>query len=343
MHFAFQGRIVAICGNNGVGKTNLLDAIYYLCFTKSYFTKSDQQNIRHGSSGFRTEAVFELNGKDHQVWCIVREDSKKELFVDGDACEKFSSHIGRFPALMIAPDDAQIITGISEERRKFLDALISQLDQEYLQKLIQYNKVLQLRNSYLKSMAEQGRMDTQLLDVYDEQLVASGSYLFKQRKEFLSQMLPLARDFYLKISGLDEGLEIEYETQLNQLTFHELLKESRQKDILYQRSLSGIHKDEILIRLKGLPFKNLASQGQRKSLLFALKLAAFELIRKNKGFSPILLLDDVFEKLDSLRMHHLLDWVCLQNQGQIFITDTDRSRIAHQLNGLGLSHQLIEL
>jgi DNA replication and repair protein RecF len=192
-------------------------------------------------------------------------------------------------------------------------------------------------------MGENRPVDTHLLDAYDEQLYGSGSYLFQQRTAFLNQMLPLAKEFYISISGMDEGLEIEYESQLSHSSFQELLQEFRQKDILFQRTLAGVHKDEIQIRFNGLPFKFLASQGQRKSLLFALKLAAFELLKRNKGFSPILLLDDVFEKLDTFRMNHLLEWVCLQNQGQIFITDTDRSRIAQQMQGLALSHQLIEL
>jgi len=341
--FSFGERIIGISGNNGVGKTNLLDAIYYLCFTKSYFSKSDQQTVQTGSQGFRAEGCFARDGKDQKVVCIVRESAKKEFSLNGENYEKFSAHVGKFPCVMIAPDDVQIIAGGSEERRRFLDALISQLDAKYLQQLIEYNKILQQRNGFLKSIAERKQTDLSLLDVYDEQILPPAAYIFEQRKAWLKTILPLVNEFYARIAGIKEPLVPKYESQLLHGSFKLLLKQYRDKDILLQRTLTGIHKDDIDISLDGQPFKNLASQGQRKSLLFALKLAEYETLSKSKGFAPILLLDDVFEKLDELRMHNLLDWVCVQNQGQVFITDTHRDRISSALDKLSVMHQLIEL
>ena len=343
MAFAFRERIVGISGNNGVGKTNLLDAIYYLCFTKSYFSKSDQQNVQKGAQGFRTEGCFVWEGKDHKVVCVVRESAKKEFSLNGEYYEKFSAHIGKFPCVMIAPDDVQIIVGGSEERRRFLDALISQLDATYLQQLIEYNKILQQRNGFLKSFAEKKQADLSLLDVYDEQILPAAMYIFEQRKIWLKKILPLVNEFYTRIAGTTEPLIPKYESQLLQDSYRTLLKQYREKDLLLQRTLAGVHKDDIDLALDGQPFKYLASQGQRKSLLFALKLAEYETLRQVKGFAPILLLDDVFEKLDELRMHNLLDWVCVQNQGQVFITDTHCERIRDELDKLSVSYQLIEL
>lgn len=342
--FQFRERIVGICGNNGVGKTNLLDAIYYLCFTRSYFSKSDQQNVRQGHSGFRIEGHFEKEeGAPEQVLCIFRENGKKEFSADGETYEKFSRHIGRFPCVIIAPDDAQIITGGSEERRRFLDALLSQLDPVYLQNLIEYNKVLQQRNGFLRSLTDRRMPDRGLLDVYDGQLARPGAWLFEQRSVFLERFLPQVKHFYNRIAGAEEPVELSYESQLAQQSLPVLLKAFREKDILLQRTGAGIHKDDIDLCFSGQPFKAIASQGQRKSLLFALKLAEYETLKQAKGFPPILLLDDVFEKLDEHRMRNLLDKVCLRDQGQIFITDTHPDRIRQELDKLAISCQIIRL
>ena len=355
--FQFRERIVGICGNNGVGKTNLLDAIYYLCFTKSYFSKSDQQNVHKGSAGFRIGGHFEKeagatdNGTVDKkggpalvpIVCVLRETGKKEFQSNGETYEKFSQHIGRFPAVIIAPDDVQIITGGSEERRRFLDALLSQLDAGYLQSLIGYNKVLQQRNGFLKSLTDKRIHDKGLLDVYDEQLIRPGTYVFEKRRSFLQLLLPLVQQFYTQIAGGSEPVAFAYESQLFQTDFKELLQQSREKDLYLQRTNTGVHKDDIDISFSGQPFKTIASQGQRKSLLFALKLAEYETLKQDKGFPPLLLLDDVFEKLDEQRMHNLLDKVCLQDQGQIFITDTHSGRIQQEMEKLGVSCQIIQL
>jgi DNA replication and repair protein RecF len=341
--FQFSERVVGIGGNNGKGKTNLLDAIYYLCFTKSYFTKSDQQNVQKGASGFRIEGHFEKEGQPLSIVCILRENGKKEFLADGEPYEKFSRHIGLLPCVIIAPDDVQIITGGSEERRRFLDALLSQLDATYLQNLIEYNKVLQQRNGFLKSLTERRLHNKNLLEVYDSQLVRPGTWLFERRRAFLLELLPLVSRYYTEIAGSEEPVSLVYESQLLQTPFHDLLEQGREKDLYLQRTGAGIHKDDISLSFSDLPFKAIASQGQRKSLLFALKLAEYETLRQDKGFPPLLLLDDVFEKLDEHRMHNLLDRVCVQNKGQIFITDTHPERIREELDRLSVTCQIISL
>jgi DNA replication and repair protein RecF len=341
--FSFEERIVGICGKNGVGKTNLLDALYYLCFTKSYFSRSDQLAVHRGAAGFRLEGHLEKEGRMTEVVCILRETGKKEFLADGQPYEKFSRHIGRFPCVIIAPDDIQIITGASEERRRFLDALLSQLDAAYLQQLIDYNKILQQRNGFLKSLTERRLTDRGLLEVYDGQLVRAGEQIFERRRQFLASFLPLAGRYYTLVAGAEEPISLGYESQLLYGGFAELLRQGLERDLALQRTGVGIHRDDIGLAYADLPFKAMASQGQRKSLLFALKLAEYETLKRDKGFSPLLLLDDVFEKLDEFRMRNLLDRVCVQDDGQIFITDTHAERIRRELDGLGAGYQIIGL
>ena len=341
--FEFKERIVGICGMNGAGKTNLLDAVHYLCFTKSYFTRVDSNNVQQRQTGFRLEGNFLRNDKEENAICILRETGKKEFSVNDDLYEKFSRHIGHYPCVIIAPDDAQLIIGGSEERRRFLDSLLSQLDAEYLKNLIAYQRVLQQRNSLLRSFAESGKKDLSLLDVLDEQLIKPGGYIFNKRKEFLISFLPIAIRLYQDISRKNEDVDLFYKSELLQASFIELLKVARQKDCLSQRSTSGIHRDDIEINLDKQLFRIIASQGQRKSLLFALKLAEMEVLKKEKGFAPLLLLDDVFEKLDEGRISNLLQRVCIENDGQVFITDTNEERLTQHLEALPVEYQLIEL
>jgi DNA replication and repair protein RecF len=343
--YNFNERVVGICGMNGKGKTNLLDAIYYLSFTKSYFSKSDLFNNQFGSDGFRIEGSYTLPATTpiQKVICIYRLGSKKELYLNDVPYEKFSSHIGKFPCVMIAPDDVEIIAGGSEERRKFMDTILSQTDAYYLQELIIYNKVLLQRNSLLKQFAEQGSRDMQLLEVLNSQLIQPGKVIYEKRRQFTEKLVPRARKFYMQIANNDEVIDLKYESQLNTNDFKNLLEANVQKDIALQRTTAGIHRDDLITNLTGKPFKNIASQGQRKSLLFAIKLAEYEILKESKGFSPILLLDDVFEKLDDLRMNNLLHWVCGQNDGQVFITDTHEDRLSNTLRSLDVIPQIIEL
>jgi DNA replication and repair protein RecF len=339
--FRFSERIVGICGSNGTGKTNLLDAIYYLSFSKSYFSRPDSQNVSHGTVGTRLEGHYELNGESQTVTCVLRENNRKELSLNGEEYRKFSEHIGRLPVVMIAPDDVQLITGPGEERRKFLDTLLSQLDRNYLQHLIDYNKLLQQRNSLLKLRAETGQLDESLLQVLTTQLVENGNSIFRERKKFLSEFLPRAGEIYQRIAGKDDGLSLGYDSQLLHGEYDRLMGASRQKDFQLQRTNTGIHRDDIQLLMDMVPFKAEASQGQRKSLLFALKLAEWQVLQEKKGFTPILLLDDVFEKLDEGRMHQLLQWVCAESDGQVFITDTHEARVRQQLEGLGVGFEVI--
>lgn len=350
--FDFTNRIVGICGNNGVGKTNLLDAIHYLCFTKSYFTRQDANNVLHGNAGFRLEGNMELFDKQEKAVCILRETGKKEFSVNDAPYDKFSQHIGRYPCVVIAPDDAELITGDSKARRTFLDSLLCQLDSEYMQHLIVYKKIIDQRNSLLKSFFETGNKNFALLDVLDEQLVKPGVYIFDKRKEFLISYLPIVKHLYNEIaknptsaeaSVGKEDVKLFYESELLQAGFAELLKLNRNKDCMAQRTTSGVHRDDLEIKLGNQSFKTIASQGQRKSLLFALKLAELEILKKEKKFAPLLLLDDVFEKLDEDRISNLLNKVCKENEGQVFITDTNEERLSSHLKELGIEFQLIGL
>ncbi len=341
--FSFDKQIVGIYGQNGVGKTNLLDAIYYLSFTRSYFFKSDLQNVHHGKSGFRIEGKFETENGEQNVVCILRETGKKEVFLNDEIYQRLSVHIGKFPCVIVTPDDARIITEGSDERRRYTDALLCQMDPLYLQHLIEYNRLLQQRNQLLRSLAERISTERSLLDVYDAQLQRPGTYIFVKRQLFFQDILPSIETIYKYIAGSDDGLKLSYQSDLLSSPYAELLHISRDKDLMLQRTHAGIHRDDIDIAMKGQSFKNIASQGQRKSLLFAMKLAEYELLKKTKRFAPILLLDDVFEKLDEQRMHQLLKRVCVPGNGQLFLTDTHRDRIEKHLEKLATDYSLIGL
>ncbi len=341
--FRFAQPVVGIYGANGSGKTNLLDAIHYLCFTKSYFARADVLNAHYGTQGFRLEALLNKGAQDFHIVCILRENNRKEVTVNDELYKRFSAHIGRFPCVMIAPDDVELITGSSEERRKFIDTILSQLNAVYLLTLIEYNKVLQQRNSLLKAAAEHNRLDEDLLQILDEQLSEKGNKIYSWRNEFMQEFLPLVREEYSNIAGKDDEVTVGYDSQLQKSNLQTLLNENRQRDLYLQRTGAGIHKDDLEITMHAQSFKSLASQGQRKSLLFAMRLAEFAIIQQHKGFAPLLLLDDVFEKLDADRMHNLLYKVCVQQQAQVFITDTHQQRLAEAFEKLGVKYELVGL
>jgi len=342
--FQFSERLVGICGKNGLGKTNLLDAIHYLCFTKSYFTRLDALNTLHGYKGFRLEGQFQIKGHEEKAVCVVRETGKKEFSLNDQLYSRFSQHIGHYPCVVIAPDDVQLIIGGSEERRKFLDTLLAQLDAAYLQSLIAYTKILQQRNSFLRTYNEGfGSRDLSVLDILDEQLSREGTILFNKRRDFLLRFLPMVKTLYQEIAKQFEPVSLIYESELMTIDLNGLLQQNRQKDLIVQRTSGGIHRDDLLFHLGAHPFKSIASQGQRKSLLFALKLAEMDVLKEEKHLTPILLLDDVFEKLDEERIDNLLARVCQENDGQVFITDTNCERLQKGLDKLQLPFQLIQL
>ena len=341
--YPFTGRVVGISGANGVGKTNLLDAIYFLCFTRSYFSRTDAASVQLGQAGFRIQGLIGGDKHQHEVVCILREQGKKEFLVDQEPVGRFSRHIGRFPVVFIAPDDIALVSEGAEERRRFLDTLLSQLDANYLQELIRYQKIIQERNSLLKALQENPGMDLGVLDVLDNQLAQSGQSIYQRRKDFLANFLPEVTHRYAFIAGKAEVPVIRYQSGLHETDFASLLRRNRSRDIAVARTLSGVHRDDLELELNGLPFRQTASQGQRKSLLFAFKLAEFSALQAAKGSPPLLLLDDIFEKLDAERMENLLHWVCKENAGQVFLTDTHQRRIQDVMTRLGVDCQYIEL
>ena len=341
--FNINNRIVAISGLNGSGKTNLLEVIYYLCFTKNYTSRSDAQNVQEGNAGFRISGQVDMNGDQHTITCILRENSRKEFLVDEEPYKRMSQHIGRFPAVMIAPDDVVVITGGSEERRRMIDTILSQLDAVYLQDLIAYNKILQQRNSLLKSATIAGRIDESVLEILDKQLAEKGDNIYNKRKKFFQEYLPETQVQYQLIADNKDEVAASYVSQLSKGGLLALVKENRARDMYLQRTDVGIHRDDMEFALREKPFKTIASQGQRKSLLFALKLAEYNILQRHKGITPILLLDDVFEKLDASRINNLLRSVCQESNGQIFITDTHKERFQNAFENLKTDYQLIEL
>lgn len=345
IRFDFRERVVGITGANGVGKTNLLDAIYALCFTRGYFSRQDQSLVRHGEAGFRIDGQLRRNDQSHSIQLILRETGKKELWSDGDLLPRMAKHLGRFPVVMIAPDDSELIQGESRSRRQFLDALIAQLVPEYLPTLVRFNRLLQHRQALLRESAEKGMTpaQTQVLDVLDEQWADTMRILIPERIRWSNTLNNGVKEQYQRIAGANESVSLQYQSDLLQTDPLERIRAQRPRDLAAQRNTLGPHRDDLLFQLGDHPFKQIASQGQRKTLLFALKLAERALLEQELGLPPLLLLDDVFEKLDPERMHALLAWVANQTRSQVFITDTDPSRLKDQLDALTPTWQSIQL
>lgn len=325
---AFSDTVNAFVGLNGAGKTNLLDAIHYLCLCKSYFNPIDVQQIKTGEEMFMIQGNFERTGKNEQIICGLKKSQKKIFKKNKKEYDKLAQHIGLFPLVMISPYDISLVMDGSEERRRFLDSVISQTDASYLEELIQYNKHLLNRNAFLKQVAHTRSLDQDLLSIYNEQLVESGKQIHNKRKSFMETFIPLFNKHYAYISGSEESVALQYVSQLDQGDFASQLLEALPKDRVLERSTVGIHKDELSFTIGGMPMKKFGSQGQQKSFLMALKLAQYSFVAQRKGFKPLLLLDDVFDKLDELRIQKLMAMVSHQDFGQIFITDTGAQRIA---------------
>ena len=341
--YNLDARVIAVVGQNGIGKTNLLDAIYSLGFTKSYFGKSDGMSVQHGMMGFNVTGIFDFFQETKEISLVLRENNKKELTVNKIPVVPFSSHIGKFPLVFIAPDDVELINGGSEGRRRLIDTILSQTDHEYLIHLIRYNKTLADRNKYLKQAAFNGQTDHLLIDSFDSMLVSEGKPILEKRSAQLMGYISTVLDLYAFISDDNERPSINYVSGTSASTFEKDLANARQKDMILQRTTVGAHRDDLEIFLGDAPFKQVASQGQKKSMLFSLKLAEFSLLNEHFKFPPILLLDDIFEKLDQQRLEKLLDWVCIKNDGQVILTDTHEDRVQKSLANKNVPFKLIKI
>lgn len=339
----FSPRLNLFIGANGAGKTNLLDAIYYLCFCKSYFHNSDQYNIRHAQDFCRLVGDFLLKDKQERIIAKVGKRRKKEFSRNTIPYKKLSEHIGLLPIVIIAPDDRNLITDASEVRRKWLDSLLAQLNATYLQKLIQYNKVLLQRKALLKQFNDNQYFDETLLSAYDQQLLPLGNFIHQKRKEIISAFLPILQSFYEQISGGKEQVDCQYQSHLLTNEFSTLLKNSQVQDRYLQRTTKGIHRDDVIFTIQQFSLKKFGSQGQQKSFLVALKLAVYQLIAEQKKVQPILLLDDILDKLDKHRIHHLLAIINTKKFGQVFISDTQLDSITQLFAPTILPHHIYQI
>ena len=341
--FDFQEKINCFVGKNGVGKTNVLDAIYYLSFAKSYFNPIAVQNIRHGESFFVVEGHYDIKDRKEKMICSLKRGQKKVLKRNGKAYEKFSDHIGQIPLVIISPSDRDLVIEGSDTRRKFIDGVISQQDKDYLKDLISYNKVLSQRNALLKYFAANRTFDAANLEVYDDQLIGYGSRIYEKRKAFLEKFIPIFNRKYQIISNDKEQVNLSYKSQLHTASLEELLRKALEKDKVLQFTTVGVHKDDLSFEIGDYPMKKFGSQGQQKSYLIALKFAQFEFIKEQSQLTPILLLDDIFDKLDESRVSHIVDLVNNDEFGQIFITDTHSDRTENVVKQSNKPYQIFEL
>jgi len=321
----FSGQVNIFTGPNGAGKTNLLDAIYALSLTKTAFNSVESNSIKHNEPFFSILGNFHKEGRDYSIQYDLT-GTKKAFRIDKQPYEKLSEHIGQFPVVLITPYDTDVIRDGSEGRRKFFDSIISQLDTIYLAELIRYNHILKHRNSLLKQFAEKNKVDKELLDSFNFQLLKSGQIIYKKRKDFIEEFTPIFKEHYLNLSGEKEQPKLVYESQLQEEKFEEVFLNNFKKDLLLQRTGKGIHKDDYGFLLDAFPVKGYGSQGQQKSFVIALKLAHFDCIKTHKNLKPILLLDDIFDKLDEKRIGKLMEMVAQEAFGQLFITDARPER-----------------
>jgi len=328
----FSRGVNCLTGNNASGKTNILDAIYYLSMCSSYFTSTDYQNIRHDENFFMIKGEFELNNMPESILCSLKEGQKKQFKRNQKEYERLHEHIGLLPVVIAAPVDQELITEGSEVRRKFLNSMIAQIDKLYLKDLLSYNRILAHRNALLKQFAASGVFDSPSLLVWDEQLTALGEIIHKKRKKFIEDFLLLFAKFYRYIADDEEDAGIKYESQLDGNDFSALLKNVLEKDRALQYSTTGIHKDDLNFTIGGVSAKKFGSQGQQKSFVIALKLAHFATIKKHKNLRPVFMFDDLFDKLDDDRVSKILNMVQDDLFGQVFITDAHKERLKRILN-----------
>lgn len=339
----FSSSINCFVGNNGSGKTNLLDAIYYLCFCKSYFNSVDSQNILHDKPFFVVEGTFERNDNPEKVFCAVKRGQKKIFKRNNKEYEKLADHIGVFPLVIISPSDRDLIIEGSTTRRKFMDGVIAQSNKIYLNNLIKYNQVLAQRNALLKYFAANRTSDPFTLEIYNEQLVSLATEIYTTRTAFMKQFNPIFQTYYKAISSSNEQVDLEYKSQLNENDLASLLKESLTKDKILQYTSCGTHKDDLVFKIGDFPIKKQGSQGQQKTYLIALKLAQFDFIKNLVGYKPLLLLDDIFDKLDDSRVEAIVRLVSEHHFGQIFITDTHKSRTEEIVRNIDDSYRIFDI
>ena len=327
----FSPNINCISGNNGEGKTNLLDAVHYLSMTKSAFATSDRYNFRHGTEEFSLAGTYQMeNGTRSRFTMKMTTKGEKKVRRDDKPYQKVSEHIGILPVVMVSPADVSMVSESGEERRRFVNAVLSQMDREYMSAMQQYNRLLLQRNKMLKDM----HVDRMLLEVIDMRLAALSEPIYKARKQFVEDLRPIVAEYYKALSGDNEQVDIEYETELAEAPLDQLLAQSFEKDRIMKHTTCGIHRDDFAFKMNGHPIRRFGSQGQQKSFLVSLKFAQYEIMKRSYGFAPILLLDDVFDKLDMGRISNLLQMVASNDFGQIFITDSNKVRMAGIVDGL---------
>ena len=338
-----DAKINCFVGNNGIGKTNILDAIYHLAFGKSYFNPIASQNIKHGESFFVIEGLFEKDSADEKVVVSLKKGQKKVIKRNAKTYDKLSEHIGLIPLVIISPSDRDLIAEGSETRRKFMDSVIAQNDKIYLNDLINYNKVLGQRNALLKYFALNNTFNKDTLEIYNAQLTGYAQNIYQRRGEFLDIFIPIFKSRYDRISNGNETINLSYKSQLHEQSLEALLLENLNKDKVLQHTSVGIHKDDLNFEIDGFPIKKFGSQGQQKSFLIALKLAQFDFIKQQSGYPPILLLDDIFDKLDANRVAQIVNLVNQDHFGQLFISDTHADRTEAVVKTTEQSYKMFKL
>lgn len=339
----FDAKINCFVGKNGIGKTNILDAIHHLALGKSYFNPLSIQNIRHGEDFFVIDGTFEKQNRTENIVCSLKKGQKKVLKRNGKIYDKFSEHIGFIPMVIISPSDTDLITEGSETRRKFIDGVISQLDSNYLQKIIQYQKTVSQRNALLKYFALNHVFETETLSIYNSQLDELGNDIFEKRKKFLEEFCPIFNNYHRIITNAAENVQLVYQSDLFSGNFISLLEQNINKDRALQYTSVGVHKDDLSFEIENYPIKKFGSQGQQKSFLIALKLAQFEFVKKQSGEKPILLFDDIFDKLDETRVAKIVEMVNNNEFGQLFISDTHPERTEKIVKSTHQSYKMFNL